>query len=213
MEILQLSESGIGPAAQKAASVIFAGGVVLFPTDTLYALGADALSDDAVAKIYAIKGRDEKKPMHCIVKDINMVEEYAEIDDAARMLTDDFLPGPLTLVLKKHPETQSGIARGISTFGFRIPKSDLCMEIVRIFGGPITATSANTAGSATERSVGKILEQLGEEAARIDLIIDAGELPESLPSTVVDLTGERPEIIREGAIVSDDIWDALFIDE
>ena len=183
--------------------------VILYPTDTLYGLGADALSNEAVAKIYTIKGRDEGKPIHAIVADLEMAERYAYIDDAARVLAARFLPGALTLILKKKSWIETGIAKGIDTFGIRIPDNAFCKNIVEAFGGPITTTSANRAGMMPMRSVHDILEQLDEQADGIALAIDAGELPQRAPSTVVDLSGTRPVILREGAISAADIWSAL----
>ncbi len=196
-------------AAQKSAEILRAGKVIIYPTDTLYGLGADALSDDAVATIYAIKGREEGKPVHCIVADMVMAAEYAEADDIARRLAARFFPGPLTLVLKKRKGIETGIARGIGTIGIRVPDHPFCLALARAFGGPVTTTSANKSGEAPERSVEKVLAQLGDPAGLIALTIDEGELPERLPSTVVDVSGDRPLILREGAIPVSEIWDEL----
>jgi L-threonylcarbamoyladenylate synthase len=200
LETIRLTESNAGKAAERAAEVLRAGGVVLYPTDTLYGLGADAFSDEAVAKIYIIKGRDEKKPVHCIVADLAMAKRYAEVNEPARELAEKFLPGPLTLVLKKDRQLDTGIARGVDTLGVRIPQSDFCLALAKRFGAPYTTTSANIAGASTPRSAGGILSQLGGRAAMIDLVIDAGKLPDSLPSTVVDVSSRDLTILREGAI-------------
>ncbi len=171
----------------------------MYPTDTLYGLGADAFSNDAVAKVYAIKGRDEKKPIHCVVADMGMAATYAEVNETARNLAEKFLPGPLTLVLKKKTGLDSGIARNIPTIGIRMPYDEFCLALAGSFG-PYTTTSANIAGGANQRSVTDILEQLGQRASMIGLVIDAGELPERKPSTVVDVSAGTVEFIREGAI-------------
>lgn len=199
MQIIQLTDKKTDEAAKKAADVLHAGGVVLYPTDTLYGLGADAFSDEAVAKIYAIKGRDEKKPIHCIVADLEMIAMYAEITDIAKQLAEKFFPGPLTLIVRKKPKLVSGIASGIETIGFRIPNNEFCLSLAKTFG-PYTGTSANSSGGESQRSTQKILEQLGERSAMIDLVIDAGELPEHRPSTVVDVSSGEIKILREGAI-------------
>lgn len=209
MEQIRLEKGNEVSSAAQAADVLRAGGVVIYPTDTLYGLGADALSNDAVDKVYDIKGREEGKPINCIVHDVAMAEQYAEVDDLARMLARQFLPGALTLILKKRPGIDTGIARNMQTIGIRIPNNLFALALVSEFGRPITATSANKAGKKPERSIESILAQLGDAASKIDLIIDAEELPESKPSTVVDLTGERPIILREGAIQAAEIWDAL----
>lgn len=196
-------------AVEIAADRIRSGEVVLYPTDTLYGLGADALSDEAVAKIYAIKGREEGKPIHAIVADLDMVARYGEVDEVARILAKRFLPGPLTLILKKKTGIETGIGKGIDTIGIRIPDNNFCKELVDRFGGPITTTSANPSGIMPARTVAAILDQFEDRADMIALSIDAGELPARAPSTVVDLSGERPVILREGAIPSSDIWEAL----
>lgn len=192
-------------APARAAQIMAAGGVILYPTDTLYGLGADALSDAAVAKIYSIKERDEKKPMHAVVADMAMAEQYGVMNGTAIHLAEKFLPGPLTLILKKKEGIDTGIARGIDTFGIRIPDNKFCLELAREFGKPFTTTSANASGLPSLRAVDEIIEQLGDRTTMIDLVIDAGELPERLPSTIVDVSGDTVAILREGAIAAKDI--------
>lgn len=208
---IRLNSGNVGECASLAAEILRAGGVVLYPTDTLYGLGADALSDDAVAKVYTIKGRDGKKPVHCVVSDMSMAERYVEVNSAgwriARKLAEKLLPGALTLILKKKKGIDGGIARDMDTVGIRIPDNEFCLALAREFGGCITTTSANKAGMETERNVEKILEQLGE--ASIDLVVDAGPLPSRQPSTVVDVSGKEPVILREGAISATDIQAVL----
>ena len=208
METILLRKEFSSAAAIRAAEVLRAGGVVLYPTDTLYGLGVDAFSDVAVAKIYAIKGREEGKPIHAIVSDIEMVDQYAEVNDVTHNLIEKFPKGQVTIVLRKK-NLGSGIAKDVDTFGFRIPDNDFCIELVRAFGSPVTATSANKSGETPRRSVKEILDQLGDAAQRIDLVIDAGELPARKPSTVVDLSAIEPRILREGAVSADEIINLL----
>ncbi|HWO07559.1 MAG TPA: L-threonylcarbamoyladenylate synthase [Candidatus Paceibacterota bacterium] len=202
METLQLN-ADFGTAIMRAAGVLRAGGVILYPTDTLYGLGADAFSDQAVDTVYAIKGRQADKPIHCIVTDLAMAEEYGEINDAARTLAEAFLPGPLTLVVKKKADISGGIARGMETIGIRIPNNDFCIELARSFGRPYTTTSANLADVEPEIAFKKVLAQLG--TSQIDLAIDAGDAPLKEPSTVVNVVSGHPSILREGAIPAKDI--------
>ncbi|MCR4281182.1 MAG: L-threonylcarbamoyladenylate synthase [Candidatus Kaiserbacteria bacterium] len=220
MEICNLAdEKKMSECVKKSAQVLRTGGVILFPTDTLYGLGADAFSDEAVEKIYAIKGRDEHKPIHAIASDIAMMEEYAEVPDVAHALAKEFIPGALTLILKKQDGVEAGIARGISTIGFRIPNNPFCLKLAKEFGKPFTATSANASGQKPERNVKAILQQLGGfshsnilqnvRMREIMLVVDAGELPECQPSTVVDCSGKEPVILREGAIPPAEIWNLL----
>jgi L-threonylcarbamoyladenylate synthase len=207
MQILHLGD-GLGQCAVRASGVLRKGGVIIYPTDTLYGLGADAFSDAAVAKVYDIKGRDTQKPMHCIVANLEMVAEYAEVNDAARKLAEKFLPGPLTLVLKKRPVLNTGIAKGIDTIGIRIPDNEFCVELAKSFGRPYTTTSANRAGTIPEVTLEKIVQQLGVSAKGVELAVDAGMLPLRSPSTVVNVVSGSPSILREGAIPAADILSA-----
>src|SRR3989344_1551781 len=220
MRRVELSPDALTDVIQQASTMLRQGGVILYPTDTLYGLGADAFSNTAVDKIYEIKGRDEKKPIHCIVSDIAMAEEYAEVTNDAKLLFERLLSGGLTVILRKRPGVDGGIARDMETIGIRIPNNEFCLKLAHAFGKPFTATSANVAGHVPERSIAKILEQFSydsilppfaeasedKQKTRIDLIIDAGELPANQPSTVVDLSGEEPVILREGVIPAADVW-------
>ena len=187
-------------AVARAAQILASGGVVLYPTDTLYGLGADAFSDEAVAKIYEIKGREQKKPIHAIVDSIGTVGRFALVNDAGNVLAEKFWPGALTLIFSKRENIEGGIARDIPTIGFRIPDNQFCLDVATLFGKPFTATSANKSTQQPQRSIENILLQVGLEARLIDLIIDAGELPERSPSSVVDVASGRAVLLREGAI-------------
>ncbi len=209
MEVFKLTQEVIGEAASRAAEVLRTGGIVLYPTDTLYGLGADALSDEAVAKVKRIKGRDEGKPIHAIVSDLDMAERYGELTDDTRLLVSRLPQGQATYIVKKKSGLDAGVVKDIATFGFRIPANEFCIQMIREFGKPITATSANRSGEQPQRSVEKILAQLGPAAKETDLVIDAGELPERQPSTVVDISSAKPTIVREGAISAADVWNAI----
>lgn len=209
METRTLTKNNIEKCAARAADVLHAGGVILYPTDTLYGLGADALSDEAVSKVYALKGRDECKPIHCIVADLGAAREYVDVSTYAESLAREFWPGPLTLVLKKNRKLSSGIAREMETVGVRIPNNAFCLALAREFGKPYTTTSANVSGEETQRSVKDVLAQLGTHAREMDLAIDEGELPPSAPSTVVAIEGNDVVILREGAVAAGDIFDVL----
>ena len=227
MERLALTQASVEDAAARAGALLPAGGVILYPTDTLYGLGADALSDEAIAKLYSIKERDGSKPIHCIVADLAMAQTYGEFNETGRRLVKEFLPGPLTIVVEKKQGIDSGIARNIETIGIRIPDNEFCIALAREFGKPYTTTSANVSGMETPTIVEEILKQLsslgfvnpnsglrnpniGNEATdAIDLVIDAGELPASAPSTVVGVSGTDVVILREGAIPAGEIFEAL----
>ncbi|MBI4088385.1 threonylcarbamoyl-AMP synthase [Candidatus Kaiserbacteria bacterium] len=209
MERVRLTSTNIEGVADRAADALRSGGVVLYPTDTLYGLGADAFSDEAVGKIYDIKGREEGKLIHAIVANVEMAGRYGEVNDLGRALVRELPPGKVTLIVCKKQDIDSGICRAVSTFGFRIPDNEFCLKLLRSFGGPITATSANKSGETPPRDIKTILAQFGEGAKNIDLAVDAGRLPAGKPSTVVDLTSPEPVILREGAVSAADVWEAI----
>jgi L-threonylcarbamoyladenylate synthase len=209
MHIVRSEDLGHAPAAEYAARVVAEGGVVLFPTDTLYGLGADALSDEAVAKIYRIKGRDEGKPIHALVSSVEMAGEYGEVNGMVSMFMKQLPRGKVTYIVRKRKDLDTGILKGMRTFGFRIPDDEFCLHLVASFGKPITATSANASGLEPKRTVPEILAQLGVSAEGIALAVDGGEISPRKPSTVIDCTGKEPVLLREGAISAAEVWDAV----
>ncbi|OHB18972.1 MAG: threonylcarbamoyl-AMP synthase [Parcubacteria group bacterium RIFCSPHIGHO2_01_FULL_56_18] len=209
MERIQLKGENIAVCAIKAAEVLRAGGVVLYPTDTLYGLGADAFSDKAFEKVCTIKDRDERRPIHAVFADLVMAEQYADISPLGRKLADSFLPGPLTLVFKKKDSMTTGIAHNLSTIGVRIPKNEFCLALAHEFGKPFTTTSANMSGSESPATLDGILAQLEQNVALIDLAIDGGTLPSYTRSTVVDVREQQPHVLREGVISAAEISKAL----
>lgn len=173
--------------------------VILYPTDTLYALGVDATDSAAVRYLKELKRRDEGNPISITVDSLAMAERYAEVTPIARRLAEKFLPGKLTLVLNaKHLPDE--LTAGTGTVGIRIPNHPQALALIRELGKPLTATSANVSGMPTESTPAKILEQFGERAAWITRVIDVGELPPSASSTVVDARGDTPVILRKGAV-------------
>ncbi len=181
-------------------------GIILYPTDTVYGLGVDATDPESVSRLRDLKGREDLKPISIMVKDIDMLEEYAHVTPLANRLIEKFLPGKMTLILNVKGSLPEELTAGTGTIGVRIPKHMLCVRLVEELGRPLTATSANVSGQKTESSVEKILAQFGEKASWITKVYDLGELPESAPSTVVDARGETPIIIREGAISREEIF-------
>ncbi len=205
MERTALTKDSIGEVVQKAAAVLRGGGVILYPTDTLYGLGVDSLDRRALGKLFAIKRRDKDKPVHSMVSDIDAAAPYAVVTPLAYKLADTFLPGPLTLLLQKGESVPAWAVSGRDMFGIRVSANAFCLALADLFGTPYSATSANKAGDTPQRSPEAILAQLGGAANHIDLIVDAGELPASPPSTVIDARGQRPIIVREGVIAMADI--------
>lgn len=199
MELIQLTKETLTDAAKRAAQVLRKGGIVLFPTDTLYGLAADARNLPAIERLKRIKARHTKKPIHVVVRDHSALEEYVEMNDRARALAEAHLPGALTLVLPGLGNIPDEILLN-GTLGVRIPNDPFTRALAEEFGFPYTATSANMTGLPTPGSVGAILEQLGRTASHIDLVIDDGLRESNAPSTVVAIVGDQAYVLREGAI-------------
>jgi len=181
-----------------AAEVIQAGGIVVYPTETLYGIGANAWNPKAVLRVQEIKKRDEPKPILILVQSIEEAAGVSEeILPVARAFMDAFWPGPLTLVLKAAPDLPEALTRGRGTIGVRIPSSTLCLKLLALCGCPVTSTSANLSGGPVSGTVAEIERALGPG---IDLFLDAGILPPRKPSTVLDVTTSRPRMLREGEI-------------
>lgn len=192
MKIIPVIESDGG--IKEAAETLKKGGLVIYPTDTLYGLGCNALDEDAIKRVFDAKGRSKSKALSIAVSDIEMMKEYAEIPKAAEKVAEAFLPGPLTIVLKKKnlPDALTG---GLPEVGIRIPESDITRRLIELLGAPITATSANISGKAPPASADEATSQITEA----NIVLDGGKLGEGVPSTVIDLS-EKPKILREGAI-------------
>ena len=199
MQRLQLDVIGVEVAAKRAAEVLRHGGIVLYPTDTIYGLGVDALNAKAVEKVRTLKGRDKKKPISILVSDIASISKYGVMSERARALARRFMPGPLTLVLPATNDVPSEVTLH-GTIGIRIPNNELCLAMTKFFNGPITTTSANKSGRETPKTASAVLEQFGFSGDEIDLVIDGGERKSDKASTVVSCVGEAPAILREGVI-------------
>jgi L-threonylcarbamoyladenylate synthase len=186
-----------------AAAAIREGGVIVYPTDTVYGIGADGLNAAAVGRIPAIKHRAENKPILVIVDSLSAARELtAEVSAAGERLMEAFWPGPLTLIFAAAPHVPAALTHGTGTIGIRIPAHPLCLRLAAFCGCPITSTSANVSGQRTPTTVEEMQCSLGPG---IDLFLDAGILPASLPSTVVDVSLSPPRLVRAGALPLDHI--------
>lgn len=178
------------------------GGIVAFPTDTVYGLGAIYSDEKAVARIFEAKGRDEGKPLSILVSNIDQVKLLAEFGsgemyDKAVRLMKKYWPGALTLIFKKKPGIPDNVTAGGETIGIRMPDLDVTLKIIEAAGLPLAAPSANTSGKRSSVTAEDVLEDLN---GKIDMIIDGGACKVGLASTVVDMTGECPKILRQGVI-------------
>jgi L-threonylcarbamoyladenylate synthase len=186
-------------AFKEAVALLWKGGVVAFPTETFYGLGANAMDPEAVTRIYRIKGRPESKALLVLVDSVKMAESLAvEIPAEARELMARHWPGSLTLVFKAAPEIPEELTAGTGTIGIRMPGHPVALGLVRAAGLPITAPSANVSGAeppTTAESVRAVFE------GKIDLILDGGPTTGGLPSTILDVSVTPPRLIRQGAVV------------
>ncbi len=198
---------GADPASvEEATRVLREGGLVCFPTDTVYGVGAAAGDDAAVSRLFAAKGRSLSKPVPLLLADASEAARVAEVTPLAKTLAARFWPGALTIVMRKALSYRSLALAGRDTVALRAPDHGLVRSIIRALGEPITGTSANRAGAPPPVSASEVAFQMGET---VDLIIDGGRCPARLESTVVDITGRSPEILREGAVTAKEIEQAL----
>lgn len=183
---------------EHAASVIQRGGVIAFRTDTFYGLGADPFNRDAVRRIKELKGREDHKPILIVISDPHHVERFIkDLSPSFECLANTFWPGPLTLIGTAASDLPPEITAGIGTVGVRLPDDEEVCALVRACGGALTATSANPSHVAPPADAHTVQNYFGDG---IDLIVDGGEAKTDLPSTVVDASGSKPELIREGVI-------------
>jgi L-threonylcarbamoyladenylate synthase len=186
-----------------AAEVIQAGGILVYPTETLYGIGCSATHPRALQRVQDLKKRAEAKPILVLVRSkSDLLPLVREVPKTAEALMDAFWPGPLTIVFPASEKVPKELTQGKGTIGIRIPGCALCLRLLELAGVPITSTSANLSGDAPLDTIASMRSVL---TPGIDLYLDAGLLPSSKPSTVVDLTGISPRIVREGAVSTDAI--------
>ena len=180
-------------------------GVVVFPTDTLYGLGADVFSLPALQRIFSIKGRPPELALPVLVAGPDQVETVAQPMNAqTQRLANQFWPGPLTLVMRRSPDLPDLVTGGADTVAVRMPAHRIPLALARRLGRPITGTSANLSGQPDLLDLDSIQSQLGN---LVDYIIRAGPPPEGTGSTVVDITGDEPRLLREGSISLEEIME------
>src|SRR3954452_8789577 len=186
------------PDAQHAVAVLQRGGLVAFPTETVYGLGADATSAAAVEKIFHVKGRPLTNPLICHVADEDVARRYVTVwPRAAQALVDRFWPGPLTVVLPKTYGIAANVTAGLGSVGLRAPDHLLTLEMLRAFDGPVAGPSANRSTHVSPTTAQHVRDELGDA---IDLILDGGPSAVGIESTVLDLCTDRPSILRPGGV-------------
>jgi L-threonylcarbamoyladenylate synthase len=193
-------------AVEQAAFLMRQGQLVCFPTDTVYGIGAAASSDDAIRRLYAVKGRAPDKPLPLLISQPAEAAYYAEVTPVAKTLIARFWPGPLTIVLRKVDGLRSRALAGQKTVALRVPDNDVPRGIAKMLGEPVTGTSANRSGSRPPVSAAEVAFSLGE---MVSLVIDGGRSEGGVESTVIDLSGGAPALLREGAVSREELAKAL----
>jgi L-threonylcarbamoyladenylate synthase len=191
----------------RAADVLRGGGLVAFPTETVYGLGADASSRDALRRLYAVKGRPPDHPVIVHLASASQLGEWAaDVPEDARTLADSFWPGPLTLVLPRTDRVPSEATGGLPTVALRVPDQSIALALLRAFGGGLAAPSANRFGRVSPTSAIDVRADLGDD---VDVILDGGPCRVGVESTIVDCATGAPSILRLGGIARERIEDVL----
>lgn len=191
---------------EEALRVLKAGGVVVLPTDTLYGLGADVFSEPALRRVFAIKGRPAELALPVLVADWEQMHLVVDrVPEVGWLLARRFWPGTLTLVLPRSPQLSALVSGGKDTVAVRMPDHWVPTALAARLGAPITGTSANRSGAANALTVAAVEAQVGDQ---VDYIVRCGPAPRGVPSTVVDVTGVTPRLVRPGALPFDQILKA-----
>jgi L-threonylcarbamoyladenylate synthase len=201
MRVLKATIENIRVASQ----VVRDGGLVVYPTETVYGLGCDPFNVNAVERVFRVK-RSRKKPLPILLSSVADLEKIAQLSDVARKIAAKLWPGPLTIIIRKKPALPDIVTCGLDSVGVRIPKHDVAVQLIRLSNGLLVGTSANRTGREPACTASEALEQLGEE---IDVLLDGGPAPLREPSTVVDLTTGKPKILREGPISVKNLLEVL----
>ena len=201
----------MSPEIRRAAEILRAGGLVAFPTETVYGLGADASSREAMARLYAVKGRPADHPV--IVHFASAEDAFSfssEIPQAARTLAQRFWPGPLTLILKRSERAGNFVTGGQDSVGLRVPAHPVARELLQAFGGAIAAPSANRFGRVSPTTAAHVREDLGDD---VDLVLEGGPAEVGIESTIVDVSGAHALLLRPGAITLGQLSEILPVRE
>jgi len=192
---------------RRAAQILRAGGLVAFPTETVYGLGADASSEKAVARLYAVKGRPADHPVIVHLYSLERALAWArDVPSEARALAERFWPGPLTLILKRSDKAKDFVTGGQASVGVRVPSHPVARELLEAFGDGIAAPSANRFGRVSPTTAAHVRDDLG---AQVDLVLEGGASEVGIESTIVDFSSGEPVVLRPGAIAESEIESLL----
>jgi len=200
MKILQVDlNKDYSEVIKEAVAVLGAGGVIIYPTDTIYGIGANALDEKAVKKVFELKRRPLSKPLPMIIRNIKWAKELAYVKNRDRETLKKVWPGKVTVVFNKKEIVPGILTSEHKTVGMRVPDYPFLDELLKRFGYPITSTSANISGEEGSGDINRVIESFsGHLSCQPDLVLDVGVLPKSNPSAILDLTGDKPKISRIG---------------
>jgi len=202
-KIIKIDPAQPDQAYSQCRDVVAKGGIIAYPTDTFYGLGADPGNPAAVRRLFEIKGRRTDQPILLLLSDAGEVNNWAAgVTPQASVLMNRFWPGPLTLVFKAKAGVLPELTAGTGTIGLRVPGNGFTLDLLRSLGRVLTGTSANLSGRPSLRTAREAAEALGP---LVDLVLDGGETTGGKPSTVVDVSADAPRVLREGAVPSRDI--------
>ena len=200
MKQIKLDLNNTEEALNNAAKILQDGGIIIYPTDTLYGLGANAFNEDAVLKIQKIKKQDKNKPISVIVKDLKMARKIACVDSKVEKILNKIWPGPITVVLRKKDIVPDVLTGNGETVAIRIPDNEFISALMRRIDFPITATSANISGENNLLKSKEIINKFKKAKFAPDLFIDVGDIKNPTASTIIDLTTGIPKILRVGIV-------------
>lgn len=191
----------------RAAKVLRTGGLVAFPTETVYGLGADASNPEAIRKVYSAKGRPRNHPLIVHLADTTTVEVWAAaMSPVAERLAQRFWPGPLTLIVRRGPDVSDLVTGGQDTIALRVPSHPVAQALLRAFGGGVAAPSANRYGRVSATTAEHVRDEFG---SAVDCVLDGGPSDVGIESTIVDVSGAKPALLRPGSITAQELEDAL----
>ena len=203
MNVLKATRQNI----MVAANIVRNGGLVIYPTETVYGLGCNPFNAEAVKHLLKVKGKNRNKPLPVLAASLAEVKKIAFVSPKGELLAEKYWPGSLTLVFPKKHEFPSWVTFGLDSVGLRIPDNVVALSLICLSGGLLVGSSANKTGEPSPRSVDEVSYELKE---LVDVVIDGGHSVQGMPSTVVDLTSDEPKVLREGPISCRQIVDTLF---
>lgn len=199
MNRVEITKNPTKQDLEQAVEVLKEGGMIVYPTDTVYGLAVDAFNVEAIGKLFVLKKRAQK-PLPIIVPSIEEAKKVSNITAGHEKVVNKYWPGAITFVFEKKEIVPNALTLGLQTVGIRIPNSPVSILLAKLLGRPITSTSANISGEKVCTTVDEVIRQFRASSTVPDFFIDGGELSELPPSTVVDLSGKTPKVLREGPV-------------